>query len=137
MIEVEELLRICRREQESLVERQFHLPVAALGGLMRPGMVNKDVPHHSCRDGEKVCAILPGGGIAGHPKVGLMYEIGCLKRVIRPLLAQVTCSEPPQLTVNKGKQSRFRIGLPFANCREQHGDVATKVHTGNPRIIAV
>jgi hypothetical protein len=78
-----------------------------------PGVIDQQVAHLLCGDGEEVGPVLPRHRLTGEQlEVQLVDQRGRLQGVSRPFLLQMPCCQAAQFLVGGSKQALS--GLPVA-----------------------
>jgi hypothetical protein len=89
----------------SLIQGQLYAASTALLCLTSARVVNKDVANHLRGYRKKMCATLPLDVVfADQPKEGFVNESRALKRMLRPLTAEVPIRQAPQFRVDQRSQ---------------------------------
>ena len=88
-----------------------------------PSVIDQDVSHHLCADGEEVCAILPVKSLLTRQlQISLVHERGCLQRMTRALLAHLSLGNPAEFRMYE-RQELIQCGtIAFTPVGEQLGD---------------
>jgi hypothetical protein len=137
-VEVEEV-EAPRRRRDALrgLELEAHLPLAALGRVASPRVVDEDLAHGAGGDAEEMRAVLPvDRAAADELEVGLVDEGRGLERVPRALVPEIGAGAAAQLVVHEREERVERTRVSGAPPPEElrdlsgRGDVLGVFHVG-------
>jgi hypothetical protein len=115
--------RLCRRENQPLLKRQWALKTSSLLARYATGVVHQDLAHDAGGSGKKMRPVLQvDAGLIHQPEVGFVDQSRGLERVIRPLPSHVPAGDPVQLVFDDREQRVQTISVTAAPSDEQASD---------------
>jgi hypothetical protein len=100
LIDGEQVVDTTLGGSDRVVQRYVRSASASLFGVARLCIVDKDTPHRTSGDGEKVGPILPGDVVQAETKISLVHEGGRTERVPGALAFELTMGYSPQIAVD-------------------------------------
>src|SRR5204862_1248601 len=102
-----------RNKTDGVLDRYFLRSAAALGAVLLPRVVYKNLSHQMRRDTEEVRTAFPIRKVLrDQPYVCFMYQRGGLQRRSRSLVSEVVVRQPAQFLVNQRRQQIQRFFAP-------------------------